>query len=121
MSLILVINAKSGLSLAIKTALQCAGYSVVLAAHAEEALNRLEGQQPQLILLGDTPQAIFHQTDILKNDSQTSGAPIVLQSDNHILFSLMYRQRLGVQAVMNNLSSSSELVQRVQAWTIPAV
>lgn len=121
MSLILVINAKSGLSLAVKTALQCAGYSVVLANHAEDALIQLDGQEPELILLGETKQAILHQTDILKSNPLTARVPIVLQSDSHSLFSLMYRQRLGVEAVMNPVGSSSELVQQVQTWVAPAV
>ena len=121
MSLILVINTKSGLSLAVKTALQCAGYSVVLANHAEDALIQLDGQEPELILLGETKQPILHQTDILKSNPLTARVPIVLQSDSHSLFSLMYRQRLGVEAVMNPVGSSSELVQQVQTWVAPAV
>jgi|GEM_PF-3993137 len=114
MALILVINSKSGLAHAVATALETAGYQVLIAKNAEDAAEQLNGKRPGLILLGDTGYSMFQQTGTLKSNLLTRDVPIMLQSDDFRIFSLAYQQRLGVQAVLNSSYSTTQLITTVK-------
>ena len=115
MALILVINSKSGLAHAVGTALETAGYEVLIVRDAEDASGSLNGKRPGLILLGDTGHSMFQQTSILKSNLLTRDVPIMLQSDDYSIFSLAYQQRLGVQAALNTNYSTTHLIATVRS------
>ena len=116
MSLIVVINTKTGLATAIQTTLTNAGYTTLIARDASEAISLIETQSPTLILLGDTTHSFHEEIAILRAHSPTTYTAIVLQSDNYILANADYVERLGVAAVLDNPHSSAQLMQGISEW-----
>lgn len=116
MSAILIINAMCGRALAISTILENAGYEVLCATDAREAVTLTSTITPSLILVGKSKHHLFQEITTLKQVPTLQNVPIVLETSEFSLLNPDYRSRFDVTAVVNNLTSTKQLLDTVASY-----
>lgn len=113
---ILIVDDEPSVRRIVQVNLERAGYRVSMASHGVEALEKVQADRPDLVLLDVVMPHMdgFETLRRLKADPQTAAIPVVMASaqfkDGHTFES----QRMGAELYLNKPFSPMELLQMVK-------
>lgn len=114
---IMIVDDERDIVLILKMALEKAGYDVVEAYDGLEALEKVKGEKPDLILLDIMmPRMDGHSVNLkLKEDPETAGIPvIVITGRGHLKELLQVRDEVRIAAYLEKPFTVSMLLDKIR-------
>ena len=119
---VLIVDDEANILLSLEFLMQQSGYEVVTAPDAEDALEKIRSQPPDLVLLDISLPGMsgFDLLEILRSEEATHSLPVIMLTAHGREIEKEKGMALGADDYITKPFSTRELVTRVEALLNPA-